>query len=69
MIGFGFSRARRDVSAKARARVARASEAPTDPRRDAPSSGEVLFEIGLVLALHLAFAVAVLLTLDASGVT
>jgi hypothetical protein len=69
MVRFGFSRARRDVSAKAPVRVATASEALTDPRRDAPASGEVLFEIGLILALHLAFAVAVLLTLDAYGVT
>ena len=65
MVRFGSSHARRNASAK----VATASQAPTDSRRHAPSPGEVFFEIGLVLALHLAFAVAVLLTLDACGVT
>lgn len=62
MVRLGFSRARRDLSA---------ATAPTlgDPTCNVPSVGEVFFEIGLVLALHLAVAVAVLLTLDAYGVT
>ena len=34
----------------------------------APRAGDTLFEIGLVITLHLAFAVAVLATLDAFGV-
>ncbi len=66
MFRFGFSRERRNVSAKA---VTAASQALAEPRRNTPSSGEVLFEIGLVLAVHLAFAVAVIVTLDACGVT
>lgn len=66
MVRFGFSRVRRDTSARV---VTAASQALTEPRRNAPTSGEVLFEIGLVLALHLAFAVAVVLSLDAYGVT
>jgi hypothetical protein len=66
MVRFGLSRARRNISAKG---VTAASQALTESRRNAPSPGEVLFEIGLILALHLAFAVAVLLTLDAYGVT
>jgi hypothetical protein len=36
---------------------------------DVPSARDVVFEIGLVLALHLAFAVAVLVTVGACGVT
>ena len=66
MLRFGFSRVRRHTSAKD---VTAASQALTDPRRGAPTSREVLFEIGLILAVHLAFAVAVTLTLDAYGVT
>ncbi|MGE5148654.1 MAG: hypothetical protein ACM3II_00915 [Rhodospirillaceae bacterium] len=45
------------------------SQALAEPRRNAPSSGEVLFEIGLILAVHLVLAVAVVLSLDAYGVT
>ena len=33
-----------------------------------PHAGDTLFEIGVILALHLAFALAVLVTLDAFGV-
>jgi hypothetical protein len=69
MVRFGISRVRRDISAQGSARNTTASKALTDPRRDAPSPGEVFFEIGLILALHLAFAVAVVLTLDACGAT
>ncbi|MBS0526364.1 MAG: hypothetical protein JSS04_22230 [Proteobacteria bacterium] len=66
MFRFGFSRVRREIPAKG---VAAVSQALADPRRNAPTSGEVVFEIGLVLAVHLAFAVSVVLTLDAYGVT
>jgi hypothetical protein len=66
MVRFGLLRVRRDVSVKG---VTAAPQALAAPRRDAPTSGEVLFEIGLVLAAHLALAVAVVLTLDACGVT
>ncbi len=66
MFRFGFSRVRRHISAKG---VTAPSQILAKPRRGAPTSGEVLFEIGLVLAVHLAFAVAVVLSLDAYGVT
>ena len=69
MVRFVLSRVRRDTSAQGSARIATASTALADPRRDAPSPGAVLFEIGLILALHLAFAAAVVMTLDACGVT
>jgi hypothetical protein len=35
---------------------------------DAPSPGEVLVEVGLILAAHLAVAIAVTLTLRAFGI-
>ncbi len=66
MFRFGFSRVRRHISAKG---VAVASQALADRRGNAPTSSEVLFEIGLVLAVHLAFAVALVLSLGAYGVT
>ena len=63
MFRFGFSRISRDTPAIAsRELIYPVHNAP-------PSAGEVVFEIGLVLALHLAFALAVLVTLDAAGVT
>ena len=65
MLRFGSSRVRRHTSAEG---VTAASQALTESPRNAPTSGEVLFEIGLILAVHLAFAVAVVLTLDAYGV-
>ena len=34
-----------------------------------PKAGETLYEIGIVLALHLGFALAVLLVLQAFGVS
>jgi hypothetical protein len=37
-------------------------------RQGAPALGVVLSEIGFIVGLHLAFALAVLLTLDAFGV-
>jgi hypothetical protein len=39
------------------------------PAAHAPLLQDVVFEMSLVLALHLAFAVAVLVTLGACGVT
>jgi hypothetical protein len=38
------------------------------PARDFPASGEVLAEIGLILAIHLGVALAVTLALRASGI-
>jgi hypothetical protein len=39
----------------------------TDTSRHAPAPGETLHEIGMLLALHLAFAFAVVLMLQAFG--
>ncbi len=66
MVRFGLSRVRRDIAAQD---VTAASQTLTESLRHAPAPGEVLFEIGLILALHLAFAVAVAVTLDACGGT
>lgn len=66
MFRFGLPRVRRPTSAQGATAV---SQALAGPRCNAPSSGEVLFEIGLILAVHLALAVAVVLSLDAYGVT
>jgi len=38
-----------------------------EPALEAPRFGDVMFEIGLLLALHLAFALAVVSTLEAVG--
>jgi hypothetical protein len=38
------------------------------PAKDIPAWGEVLAEIGLILAIHLGVALAVTLTLRASGI-
>jgi hypothetical protein len=38
-----------------------------EPMLDSPRSGDVMFEIGVILALHLAFAFAVIMTLGAFG--
>jgi hypothetical protein len=35
---------------------------------DTPAPGEVLLEIGLMLAIHLAIALAIILTLQAFGI-
>ena len=40
---------------------------PNGRNEPQPTSADTLFEIGVVLALHLAFALAVLVTLDAFG--
>jgi hypothetical protein len=45
---------------------ARHVEAPVDV--DAPRSTDMVFEIGLTLALHLALALAVVVTLGACGI-
>jgi len=45
----------------------RGSEGLLDERSTLPTAGETLYEIGVVLALHLALAFAVLLTLQAFG--
>jgi hypothetical protein len=46
-----------------------ATPALPDARPATPTVGETLYEISIVLALHLAFAFAVLLTLRAFGVS
>jgi hypothetical protein len=45
---------------------ARHGEAPADI--DAPRSTDVVLEIGLIVAVHLAIALAVVLTLGACGI-
>jgi len=45
----------------------RDDEAVVEERSALPTAGETLYEIGVVLALHLALAFAVLLTLQAFG--
>ena len=65
MSRFRLSRSRHDaVLPSNSAQATRAAEAqPT-----APHAGDTLFEIGVIIVLHLAFALAVVLTLDAFGV-
>ena len=46
-----------------------AKAAPQEAQQAAPKAGETVYEIGVILALHLAFAFAVLLTLQAFGVS
>jgi hypothetical protein len=68
MVRFGFTRARQDMAARIPGKAATAPESLTGRGSAAPTPGEITIEIGLVLALHLAFAVAVLLTLNVLGV-
>ena len=42
---------------------------PQEAQQATPKAGETVYEIGVILALHLAFAFAVLLTLQAFGVS
>ena len=56
------------MAAQVPGKAATAPESLTGPRSVVPTPGEIMVEIGLVLALHLAFAVAVLLTLNSLGV-
>jgi hypothetical protein len=65
MVRFGLSRRQLDPAAGARRAAPRLAG---EPRPARPAPGDALFEIGVVLALHLAFALAVVLTLDAFGV-
>ena len=58
---FGLPRVQRDIPA--------GGVTAAESRRNAPTSDEVLFEIGLILALHLAFAIAVIVTVGAYGVS
>lgn len=53
-----------------RSGLSRSTDAwPTAEARSAtPHAGDTLFEIGVILVLHLAFVLAVLGTLDAFGV-
>ncbi len=61
---FGFTRQRsgRDV-------MAPAAFVRNDKRPVVPMAGETMYGIGVMIALHLAFAFAVVLTLQAFGVT
>ena len=52
----------------ARATRARARRHESPVGSDFPAPGEVLAEIGLLLAIHLAVALAILLTLRAFGI-
>jgi hypothetical protein len=52
----------------ARATHARARRHESPVGSDFPAPGEVLAEIGLLLAIHLAVALAVVLTLPAFGI-
>jgi hypothetical protein len=51
-----------------RAARARARRHESPVASDLPAPGEVLMEIGLLLAIHLAVALAVVLTLRAFGI-
>ena len=53
-----------------RSGLSRSTDAwPTaEAQSDTPHAGDTLFEIGVILVLHLAFVLAVLGTLDAFGV-
>jgi hypothetical protein len=64
---FGLSRSGDDTVSH---RDTAAAAWPTLPekQRDVPRAGDTLFEIGIIITLHLAFALAVLVTLDAFGV-
>jgi hypothetical protein len=46
-----------------------AKPAPQEVQQATPKAGDTVYEIGVILALHLAFAFAVLLTLQAFGVS
>ena len=48
--------------------VSHADAALPVSQQSTPAPGDVLLEIGFIVALHLAFALAVLATLDAFGV-
>lgn len=64
---FGLSRSRDDNTSRLDAAT---SLVPAPFKAgETPKAGETLHEIGIVIALHLAFAFAVLLTLQAFGVS
>ena len=44
-----------------------AKPVPQEAQQATPRAGETVYEIGVILVLHLAFAFAVLLTLQAFG--
>ena len=46
----------------------RPEPSPGEPILEGPRLGDVAFEIGVVLAVHLAFACAVVVTLGAFGI-
>lgn len=47
----------------------RGAELLLEDRQAAPTAGDTIFEIGIVLGLHLAAVLAILLILDALGVS
>jgi hypothetical protein len=64
---FGLSRPRERITPR-RDAAPTLLAAPVEAR-ETPRAGETLYEIGMLIALHLAFAFAVLLTLRAFGVS
>jgi hypothetical protein len=58
---FGFTRPRADLDAVT-------APVHRDERPATPMAGKTMYEIGVMIALHLAFAFVVVLTLQAFGV-
>jgi len=67
MKGLGFSLRSEDASRRAHRPETLAGGHIREPMLDGPRFGDVMFEIGVLLALHLAFAFAVIMTLRAFG--
>jgi hypothetical protein len=65
---FRHSRQAIDVVSRRTARHQRSSAEGTRGTSEFPRPGEVLVEVGLILAVHLAAAIAVILTLRAFGI-
>ena len=65
---FGLSQSRNDAMSGVDI-ASPAKPAPQEAQQATPKAGETVYEIGVILALHLAFAFAVLLTLQAFGVS
>ena len=64
MSRFGVTRPRADLDIMSPAAPVRQDERPATPM-----AGETMYEIAIMIALHLAFAFAVVLTLQAFGVS
>lgn len=63
MSRFSSARQRADLDA-----IAPVASVQQDERPVAPMAGETMYEIGVIIALHLAFAFVVVLILQAFGV-